>query len=145
MVPDLSALRQSFSESRLATPEAVRLIRNSVTDYASAVGIAGSRLEDVRLLVSEAVTNVLMHAYRDQPGPVHVIARVVDNELWVLIADEGVGNNVPTERPGLGMGLVLMTTMCDGFTLVDRAEGGTEARMRFLIPASPEQITREDQ
>ena len=144
-MPDLRAAHGSFSESRLATPEAVRLIRDSVADYASGVGIEGSRLEDVRLVVSEAVANVVIHAYRDQPGPVHVIANVVDSELWVLIADEGVGNNVPTRRPGLGLGLALMTKMSDGFTLVDRAEGGTEARLRFLIPSSPQQITRAGQ
>jgi anti-sigma regulatory factor (Ser/Thr protein kinase) len=137
-VPDLRAARGSFSESRLATPEAVRPIRDSIADYASGVGIVGSRLEDVRLVVSEAVANVVIHAYRDRPGPVHVIASVVDNELWVLIADEGVGNNVPTQRPGLGLGLPLMTKMSDGFTLVDRAEGGTEARLRFVISASPQ-------
>jgi serine/threonine-protein kinase RsbW len=144
-VPNVGVVRQSFSESRLATPEAVRVIRNSVTDYASAVGIVGSRLDDVRLVVSEAVANVVLHAYRDQSGPVHVTAQVVDNELWVLIADEGVGNNVPTQRPGLGVGLPLMTKLSDGFTLLDRAEGGTEARMRFVIPSSPQQITRGDQ
>jgi serine/threonine-protein kinase RsbW/stage II sporulation protein AB (anti-sigma F factor) len=143
-VPDLSAVRESFSESCRATPGAVRRIRNAVTDYASAAGIVGPRLEDVRLAVSEAVTNVVMHAYRAEPGPVHVVARLVDQELWVLVADEGVGNNVPTQRPGLGLGLALMTKMCDEFTLIDRADGGTEARMRFVIPAPPP-ITREDQ
>ncbi len=75
-----------------------------MADYASAAGIQGEQLDGVRLAVSEAVTNVVLHAYRDEPGEVHVTARVVDHELWVLIADDGVGLGTPTLRPGLGLG-----------------------------------------
>lgn len=135
----------TLSESHLATPKAVGAIRSSITAYAGATGFTGTRLDEIRLAVSEAVSNVVMHAYRGEPGKVRVTARVVDGALWVLIADDGVGNNIPTSRPGLGWGLALITDACDEFTLADRPEGGTEARMRFLIPAYPQNVTREDQ
>jgi serine/threonine-protein kinase RsbW len=140
----LVAVRESLSESHLATPEAVGVIRRSVAGYAGAAGITGSKLDDVRLAVSEAVANIVMHAYRAETGSVHVTARVVDHELWVLIADDGAGHNVPAARPGLGWGLALMTRACDEFTLVERATGGTEARMCFLIPTGSDSVTDGD-
>ena len=120
------------------------MIRRSVADYASAAGIDGLKLDDVRLAVSEAVANVVLHAYRGQAGEVHVTARVVDDELWVLVADDGTGHNVPAARPGLGWGLALITNACDEFTLVERATGGSEARMCFNIPTAPRRVNPED-
>jgi anti-sigma regulatory factor (Ser/Thr protein kinase) len=127
----LFAAHQSLRESYPATPESVPLIRHAVTDYAKAVGVAEHRLDDVRLAVSEAVTNVVLHAYRDGPGEVHVAARAVGGELWVLVADSGCGPHTPARSPGVGWGLALITAASDEFTLLERAEGGTEARMLF--------------
>lgn len=128
------AVRAHLNESHLATPEAISPLRHSVADYASAAGIRGEQLDGVRLAVSEAVTNVVLHAYRDEPGQVDVTARVVDNELWVLVADEGVGLGTPASRPGLGWGLAFITDVSDEFTLAERAGGGVEARIVFRMP-----------
>jgi anti-sigma regulatory factor (Ser/Thr protein kinase) len=137
----LFTAEDNLSETYLAVPEAVGRIRRSVADYARAAGLGEPTLEAVRLAVSEAVTNVILHAYRGKPGQVCVTARSVENELWVLITDEGLGPNIPTEKPGLGWGLAIITDACDQFTLVERAGGGTEARMLFLIPTDQPDIT----
>ncbi len=139
------SIRESLTESRPATPEAVGIIRRSVAEYASAVGIVGEKLDSVRLAVSEAVSNVVMHAYPGDPGQVHVTARAVDGELWVLISDDGAGHNIQSKRPGLGWGLALMTDACDEFTLAERSTGGTEARMCFRIQADPQSVSPGDQ
>lgn len=128
------AVRAHLSESLPATPEAIAPLRHGVADYARAAGIHGDQLDDVRLAVSEAVTNVVLHAYPDDPGQVHVTARVVDNELWVLVADDGCGLSKPSVRPGLGWGLAFITEACDEFTLAERSGGGAEARMVFRLP-----------
>src|SRR5579863_7346317 len=113
--------RAHISESQLATPEAIAPLRHRVADYASAAGFRGEQLDDVRLAVSEALTNVVLHAYADAPGPMHVTAGLVEDELWVLIADDGVGLSAPTLRPGLGWGLAFITDASDEFTLAERA------------------------
>lgn len=124
------------SDSRLATPEAIAPLRHAVADYAREAGFRGEQLDRIRLAVSEAITNVVLHAYRDQPGQVHVTARVVDNELWVLVADDGVGPAEPAVEPGLGWGLAFITDASDEFTLAERAGGGVEARMVFKLPVA---------
>jgi anti-sigma regulatory factor (Ser/Thr protein kinase) len=141
----LNAVQQSLSESHPATPEAVGIIRRSVAGYARAAGLDDSALDAVRLAVSEAVTNVVLHAYPLGSGQVHVTVRAFEDELWILIADDGRGHNLPSARPGLGWGLALITQECDAFTLLERAEGGTEARMCFVIPARRQDVTPADQ
>jgi serine/threonine-protein kinase RsbW len=138
---DLVTAEDNLSETCLATPDAVGQIRRRVVDYARAAGLDEPTIEAVRLAVSEAVTNVVLHAYGGKAGQVCVTARAVANELWVLVTDDGFGPNIPAENPGLGWGLAIITDACDEFTLVERASGGTEARMLFLIPTNQPDIT----
>jgi serine/threonine-protein kinase RsbW len=128
------AVGASLIESRRATPDAIPKLRHAVADYARAVGIDEPQLDGVRLAVSEALSNVVLHAYQDEPGYVHLTARVVGDELWVLVADEGRGHNANPIRPGLGWGLAFITDAADEFVLAERAEGGSEARMVFRLP-----------
>jgi anti-sigma regulatory factor (Ser/Thr protein kinase) len=90
-------------------------------------------VDAVRLAVSEAVTNAIVHGYRGERGKVDVVATAVNGDFWVLVSDAGCGCQTPAVHPGLGWGLALITDACNEFSLVDRAEGGTEARMRFEI------------
>lgn len=129
------AVHANLNESLRATPEAIPRMRHAVADYAHSVGIDGAQLDAVRLAVSEAISNVVLHAYADEPGYVHITAGVVADELWVLVADDGRGHNASPIRAGLGWGLAFITDSADEFSLVERAEGGTEARMIFRILA----------
>lgn len=129
----LVTVQESINESFPATPESVGVIRREVTAFARALGISGRRLDDVRVAASEAATNVVRHAYRGLPGAIHVDVSAVEDELWILIADDGYGPNTPSATPGLGWGLAIITEATDQFTLVERSAGGTEARMCFRI------------
>jgi serine/threonine-protein kinase RsbW len=131
------AVRASLSESHRATPEVIPALRHAVADYARSVGVEGRQLDGVRVAVSEAVSNVVLHAYPDGCGAVHLSARVVGDELWVLVADDGRGHNASPLRPGLGWGLAFITDATDEFALVERADGGTEARMVFRLALNP--------
>ncbi len=135
------AVRAHLNDSHPAIPDAIAPLRNAVADYARDAGIEGDQLDGVRLAVSEAVTNVVRHAYRGEPGQVHLTVRMVENELWVLVADDGCGLGVPTVDPGLGWGLAIITDACDEFTLAERAAGGAEARMVFRLPVAASAVT----
>ncbi len=126
-------MRDAFSETYPATPDAVGRARLGVAGYAALLGADADALDRIRLSVSEAVTNAVLHAYRGQPGSVHVTAAAADSELWILVADEGCGFQRPAARPGLGLGLALIADAADEFTIMERGGGGTEARMRFVL------------
>ena len=126
--------RRTLSRSLPAVPASVVQARHDVIEFARRSGAAGERLEDVRLAVSEAVTNVVLHAYDgEEPGSVALTAAVAGEELWVLVADDGHGLQASSRRPGLGMGLALIASVCDLFSVVKRGSGGTELRMRFAL------------
>jgi anti-sigma regulatory factor (Ser/Thr protein kinase) len=108
--------------------------RRDLADFAAGHGLDGEILDGFRTAVSEAVTNAVIHAYRDQPGEVHVTAAVTGSELWVLVADDGCGFQTPARTPGLGWGLALIAHAAEELVLAERAERGTEVRMRFAVP-----------
>lgn len=116
-----------------AEPEAVALARQALREFADAAGAPQEQVDAVRLAGSEAVTNAVVHAYRGEPGEIHLTAAIVSNELWVLIADDGCGMEPRTDRPGLGLGLGLIAQVADELAIAPRASGGTELRMRFSI------------
>ena len=128
------ALNQSYP----AVAETVPLARRALTEVAAAAGAGGERLEEIRLAVSEALTNAVVHAYRgDEPGQFQVTAAVASGELWVLISDDGRGLHAGHASRGLGIGLSLISGLSDDFAIVNRASGGTEVQMRFDLKRSP--------
>jgi anti-sigma regulatory factor (Ser/Thr protein kinase) len=128
------ALNQSYP----AVAEAVPLARRALTDVAAAAGAGGERLEEIRLAVSEALTNAVVHAYSgDESGRFHVTAAIASGELWVLISDDGRGLHAFNDSRGLGIGLSLISGLSDDFAIVARASGGTEVQMRFDLRRSP--------
>jgi anti-sigma regulatory factor (Ser/Thr protein kinase) len=90
----------------------------------------------VRLAVSEAVTNVVIHSYRDdpEPGNIEITAAWSQEQLRVIVSDNGQGCTPRHDSPGLGMGLPIIAQVTDGFELRNREPRGTELHMCFRIP-----------
>lgn len=129
-----------LTQSYPALPGSVPVARHELVRFATQIGAGAEQLDDIRLAVSEALTNVVMHAYRDggggdrdEVGQIHVTASLAADELWVLIADDGVGLSTHVQSPGLGVGLALIAQSSDGLTIMNRACGGTEIRMCFSL------------
>jgi anti-sigma regulatory factor (Ser/Thr protein kinase) len=135
----------NISESYPARPESVGHARHLLTDFAAAAGATERQIEAVRLASSEALTNAVLHAYRGEPGKVHITAARVSSELWVLIADDGCGLEPQADRPGLGLGLGLIAQLSDHVAIAPRAGGGTEVRMRFTLVAADRRSTPQAQ
>ena len=131
------ATRESLNESYPAAPASVPRARNTVVEFAAGSGASTVQLEAIKLSVSEAVSNAIVHAYDGGGGEVHVMAGLAAGELWVFVADDGCGFQAPARHPGLGWGLPLIAHMADGLEIAQRAEGGTEIRMRFGIGPGP--------
>ena len=89
--------KPALSESYSAVAESVPLARHAVTRFARSAGASEEQVAAVSLAVSEALTNVVEHAYDDGQGSVHVASAVTGEELWVLVSDDGVA--VPARCP----------------------------------------------
>lgn len=132
-----SAVR-NLTETYAATATSVAKARSVLADFAAAAGATPSQVDAVRLAASEAVTNSVLHAYRGEPGAIYVTAAAVADELRILIADDGCGLEPRPDRPGLGLGLGIISQLSDHFAIVSRACGGTEVRICFHLVDSAE-------
>ena len=130
-----SPAAMEFAETYPARPESVASVRAALVDFARRNGASKATIEAVELAVSEAATNVVVHAYRDaaEAGVLEVAAALAAGEMWVLIADGGSGLRARRDGPGLGLGLGLIAQVSDGVDLVNRTGGGLELRMRFAL------------
>jgi anti-sigma regulatory factor (Ser/Thr protein kinase) len=114
-------------------PSSIKRARDAVAELAEQVG---AHVPDVKLAVSEAVTNSLIHGYRDGgAGPISVIARTDRGQLLVVVADDGVGMKPNLESPGLGVGISLITTLANDVRFDSTAEGLTVS-MSFEAPGA---------
>jgi anti-sigma regulatory factor (Ser/Thr protein kinase) len=109
-------------------------MRNAVLTLADACGMSEDARADIALAVSEACTNVVMHAYIDAPAPgaLTVAAAHHDGELVVAVRDEGRGMLPRTDSPGLGLGLSLIGRLAQQLEISQNGARGTELRMSFL-------------
>ncbi len=134
---------RELNEAYPATLSSVPAAQASLSAFAAKLGISGERLEAVRSAAFEALTNVVVHAYRDAPGRIYLTAALTSQELWVLIADDGCGLRVGSDSPGRGRGLALIAHLSDRFAIATRSGGGTELQMGFSL--SPVEVAAEDQ
>jgi serine/threonine-protein kinase RsbW len=92
--------------------------------------------DDIALVVSEACTNVVYHAYRDDSsGLIDLHADVVDHQLSVSVIDTGVGMSPRTDSPGAGLGLALISALSKAVK-VDATRAGTTVLLTFA-PVPP--------
>ena len=117
-----------------ATADSVGPARQEVVTYSQGTGVAGPLAEDIRLAVSEACTNVVIHAYTGGPvGTFTVTAERRDRDVLVSVVDAGGGTRPRPDSPGLGLGLPLMTRLTHGLTITRPDGGGTKVAMRFSL------------
>ena len=110
----------------------VSVARRAAGDLARSVGAPES---DVKLAVSEAVTNAILHAFRDRdPGTVMVTGRVDRGRLIVAVGDNGTGMRPNLDSAGLGLGISLITKLAADVRF-DSSERGTTVSMSFLLDA----------
>ena len=119
----------------LAVASNVPSLRRALRDV---IADRGFDRDAVGLAMTEAVSNVVRHAYPDAAGPVTVTAEASPLELVVVVADEGTGTRSFTMRSesGLGIGLALIREVCLNVR-VEPNSHGTTVTMRFASKATP--------
>ena len=125
----MTTARWSFEATRLAPGKG----RQAIREFALAGHTTEHALGSIAVCVSEAMTNVVMHAYRDMdsPGQIDLRAELDGDSLTVRVTDEGHGLEPRLDSPGLGLGLPLISQFSAASEISSPEEGGTEIIMRF--------------
>jgi anti-sigma regulatory factor (Ser/Thr protein kinase) len=117
-----------------ARPEGVGVVRQALAGIADALDFEESVLADMKMAVTEACTNVVVHAYDVNGGLLDVEMRTGEGGLTIVVRDQGSGiqPRVGRSNPAaLGLGLPLIAALSDAFELRGAAGEGTEVRMTF--------------
>ncbi|HWI07593.1 MAG TPA: ATP-binding protein [Solirubrobacteraceae bacterium] len=132
---------QTSCSSRLehclpALPASIGPLRRALTAYAASNGATARQCEDIALAASEALSNVVVHAYvgHDNPGDIRVGAWSDGDEMHVAVCDDGIGMTPRVDSPGLGLGLAIIGRVCDRIRLEsDDSACGVCVLMTFAI------------
>jgi serine/threonine-protein kinase RsbW len=130
----------TMPDMELALParaENIAVVRHAFGALGEVLAIDEEVVSDIRLAVTEACTNVVVHAYPDdREGPLEVLATLRDDELTVIVRDEGPGIVPRPDSPGLGLGLPLIASLSEAMQLGHGKDGRTEVRMTFSLSHS---------
>jgi len=139
-----------------ARAESLAIVRDALRALGGVLALEQQLLADICLAVTEACTNVVLHAYPDgEDGPLEILvwnggpreggddpaahARDVEraeDELTVVVGDCGRGTHAPASTPGLGLGLRLISALTKSARVSSSDEGRTEVEMTFSLAAS---------
>ena len=113
------------------------MARAAVAAFCSQLDPTPSELADVKCAVSEAVTNCIVHAYKDSIGIIYITVRLCEGGLVrIEIKDNGCGiEDVELARKPLfttdaenersGMGFTVMESFCDKVRVYSKCGKGT--------------------
>ena len=101
-------------------------------------------LTDIKTAVSEAVTNAIVHGYKDTAGKIYITVSIFENNIIrIKIRDKGVGiadiekameplfTTAGEERAGLGF--AVMESFMDKVRVASRPDMGTTVTMEKKI------------
>ncbi|MEY2425657.1 MAG: serine/threonine-protein kinase RsbW [Actinomycetota bacterium] len=127
----MSDERPRYAATFPAEPATVSRVRREMAAVATECGLSEEVIVDIRIAVSEIVTNAIVHAYDYGPGEVRVEAYFARGDLRVVVADDGPGMAPRVKSPGLGLGLPTAATVTTELTIVTPRRGGTEVHLTF--------------
>jgi len=135
------AALEGMRSVRLRVParaEYVALARLALSGLADIVALPEELLADLKLALTEAVSNSVRHAYADGAGFVSIAYELSGDALTVEVVDDGQGfdpNRPPTlegeELTEGGLGIAIIRTIADEFELSSRP-GVRGSRLRFV-------------
>jgi serine/threonine-protein kinase RsbW len=117
-----------------ARAENIAIVRHALGGLGEAFGVPEPKLSDIRLAVTEACANVVVHAYPEgHDGQMEVAASMHGDELTVLVRDWGRGIRPRSDSPGLGLGLSMIAALAERVQLGHDSDEHTEVRMTFAL------------
>jgi serine/threonine-protein kinase RsbW len=123
-----------------ARPENVAVIRHVLGAFAEALQLPADLVEDMRLAVTEACTNVVRHAYDDDERGSANVMRVdllpSEDGMQVIVEDRGRGLGPSPDASGPGLGLPLIAALTSALEVSHGADDrGSRVAMSF-VPSS---------
>lgn len=137
--------RNFMSLQFAAKSENESFARVTVAAFVSQLDPTMDEITDLKTVVSEAVTNSIIHGYDGNPEGIVTISTAIEGDtVTLVIEDQGRGiedvelakQPLYTSKPELersGMGFTIMENFMDEFDVTSEIGGGTRIRMKKRI------------
>lgn len=111
--------------------------RMAVAGFFASLDPTIEELTDIKTAVSEAVTNSIVHAYRDKIGTIHILLRILENNTaYIKIRDIGCGIDdvekameplytTAANEERAGLGFAVMQSFMDKVKVNSKPDKGT--------------------
>lgn len=132
----------------LARSENEAFARVTVASFISQLDPTVEELTDIKTVVSEAVTNAIIHGYESiDNGMIYLKTEIEDNKVTIIVEDEGVGiENIDEARQPLfttkqdmersGMGFTIMENFMDSLEIISEKGKGTKVILTKILTAN---------
>ncbi len=126
---------QSLSEN-------VAIARVTAAAFAAQIDFTLNEIEEIKVAVSEAVSNVVIHGYADESGTIELIMNLYEDKLEYIINDQGRGiaditlarqPSYSSDPERMGLGFVFMESFMDELDVTSTVHQGTTVRMAKKI------------
>lgn len=129
---------QSLSEN-------VAIARVTAAAFAAQIDFTLNEIEEIKIAVSEAISNVVIHGYAEQHGRIELIMNLYEDKLEYIIADNGRGikdialarqPSYSSDPERMGLGFIFMESFMDELDVSSEVNKGTTVRMAKKIISS---------
>ncbi len=137
-------VNNKFSMTLLSRSSNESFARSCIAAFAAQLDPTLEEINDIKTAVSEAVTNCIVHAYREELGNIYITAELLDNNvIRIKIRDKGCGieniekameplyTSLGGERAGLGF--AVMQSFMDNIKVTSKVGKGTCITMQKKI------------
>lgn len=119
----------------LSRTENIGLARLAVAAFAAQLDFTLTEIEEIKMAISEAVTNSIIHGYSQKLGIIKINMEQEDDLLILEVIDNGMGmaqgslNKAAGKSAGEGLGLIFINNFMDSVHIESEANQGTRIRM----------------
>lgn len=137
-------VNNKFSMTLLSRSSNESFARSCIAAFAAQLDPTLEEINDIKTAVSEAVTNCIVHAYREELGNIYITAELIENNvIRIKIRDKGCGieniekameplyTSLGGERAGLGF--AVMQSFMDNIKVTSKVGKGTCITMQKKI------------
>lgn len=122
-------------------PENISFARTCVAAFATQLGCTIDEVEEIKLVVSEAVSNSIVHGYENRPNEIITItvSLLDDRTLEIVVEDYGRGienveqvleTNYSSKPARMGLGFTFMKSFMDEMEVVSKVGEGTTVQLK---------------
>jgi stage II sporulation protein AB (anti-sigma F factor) len=132
------AIKNHFSVRFTSLSENVGIARVAAAAFAAQIDFTLNEIEEIKVAISEAVSNSVIHGYADQSGEIDLIMNLYEDKLEYTITDYGKGiedieqarqPSFSSDPERMGLGFVFMESFMDELEVESTLGKGTTVRL----------------